>query len=91
MMRAAPLVLLLLLVGCAGQSIACLEAVARRDCPPDSAAGKAMQEQRNDTQTYSDIDNARCSAYGNLGSQSYEQCRASTERERSKSATSPSK
>jgi hypothetical protein len=91
MMRAAPLVLLLLLAGCAGQSIACLEAVARRDCPPDSPAGKAMQEQRNDTQTFSDIDNARCSAYGNLGSQSYEQCRASIERERSRSATSPSK
>ena len=86
-MRAAPLVLLLLLAGCAGQSVKCYDFVARSDCPADSAAGEAMEEQRKATQTFTEIDDARCSAYGNPGSQGFAQCRASIEKERSRSAT----
>jgi hypothetical protein len=89
-MRTAPLILLLLLAGCAGHSITCFESVARADCPPDTAAGKAMEEQRKATQTFTEIDDARCSAYGNRGSQGYAECRASIERERLKS-TAPTK
>ena len=85
-MRTAPLILLLLLAGCAGHSMACSESVARGDCPPDSPAGKAMEEQRKVRQTFTEIDDARCSAYGNRGSQAYAQCLTNAEKERSENA-----
>ncbi len=82
-MRIAPLILLLLLAGCAGHSIECLDSVAHDNCPPDSPAGQAMEQQRKDTQTFAEIDDARCRSYGDPGSQDYARCRAGLAKERS--------
>ena len=87
-MRAATsLFFLLLLAGCAGHSISCFDSVARSDCPPDSPAGQAMEEQRKAAQTFTEIDDARCKSYGAPGSQGYARCRASLEKERAGSLT----
>ena len=91
MRTATSLILLLLLAGCAGHSIACFDSIARSDCPPDSPAGQAMEEQRKAAQTFADIDEARCKSYGAPGSQAYARCRASLEKERSKSLTTTPK
>ena len=82
-MRTAPLILLLLLSGCAGHSVACLDAVAHDNCPPDSPAGQAMEQQRKEAQTFVEIDDTRCRSYGKPGSQEYVRCRAGLEKERS--------
>jgi len=82
-MRVALLILLLLLAGCAGNSIACLGSEARNDCPSDSPAGKAMEEQRKAAQIFTEIDDARCRSYGDPRSQAYARCRASLDKERS--------
>ena len=82
-MRVALLILPLFLAGCAGNSIACLGSTARSDCPPDSPAGQAMEEQRKAAQTFTEIDDARCRSYGDPRSQAYARCRASLDKERS--------
>jgi len=81
-MRVGLLILPLLLAGCAGHSIACLDNKARSDCPPDSPAGQAMQEQRKAAQTFTEIDDARCRSYGDPQSQAYLRCRANLIKER---------
>jgi hypothetical protein len=86
-MRIVPLILLLLLAGCAGHSVACLDAVARDECPSDSPAGQAMAQQRKEAQTFTEIDDARCRPYGKPGSQEYARCRAILEKDRSGFAT----
>ena len=82
-MRVALLILPLFLAGCAGNSITCLGSTARSDCPPDSPAGQAMEEQRKAAQTFTEIDDARCRSYGDPRSQAYARCRASLDKERS--------
>jgi hypothetical protein len=86
-MRTAVLFVLLILGGCAGHSIECLDSVARSNCAPDTPAGQAMEQQRKVEQTYSEIDDARCKSYGNPGSPPYAQCRAGLQKERLGSAT----
>jgi hypothetical protein len=86
-MRTAALFLLLILGGCAGHSIECLDSVARSNCPPDSPAGQAMQQQRKDEETFAEIDDSRCKSFGNPGSQPYAQCRAKLQKDRPASAT----
>jgi len=88
-MRVGLLILPLLLAGCAGNSIACLDSQARSGCPPDSPAGKAMEEQRKAAQTFTEIDDARCRSYGDPRSQAYAQCRASIAKERQGFSTTP--
>ena len=90
-MRAALLILPFLLTGCAGHSIACLDSIARSDCPPDSPAGQAMEEQRKAAQTFTEIDDARCRSYGDPASQAYARCRASLQKERSTNLTAAPK
>jgi len=82
-MRIVPLLLLLLLAGCTGYSRECLDWVAHANCPPDSPAGEAMEQQRKETQTFTEIDEARCRSSGKPGSQEYARCRASLEKDRS--------
>ena len=84
-MRTAPLFLLLVgLAGCAGYSFKCTDSIARSDCPPDSAAGREMEQQRKDAQMSAEIDHARCRSYASPGSQVYARCLDSLENERSK-------
>jgi hypothetical protein len=81
-MRLRLLILAVILSGCAGHSIECLDAVARSGCPPDSAAGQAFEQQRRAEQTFAEIDDARCKSFGARGSPAYAQCRDSIEQER---------
>ena len=82
-MRIVPLILLFLLAGCAGQSAVCLDSVAHVNCPPDSPAGQAMEQQRKEAQTFVEIDDTRCRSRGKPGSQVYDRCRADLEKDRS--------
>jgi hypothetical protein len=50
-----------------------------------------MQEQRKAAQTFVEIDDARCSSYGDPRSQAYARCRASLANERAKGLTSAPK
>jgi len=88
-MRAAALLLLLFLAGCAGHSIECLDSVARNNCPPDSPAGQAMQQQRKDEETFAEIDDSRCKSFGNPGSPAYARCRANIQKERPAASAMP--
>ena len=84
-MRTAPLFLLLVgLAGCAGYSFKCADSIAHSDCPPDSAAGREMEQQRKDAQMSAEIDDARCRSYASPGSQVYARCLDSLKNERSK-------
>jgi hypothetical protein len=82
-MRLAPHMLVLaaiLLAGCAGHPSDCTLGVASSDCKPGTEAYEKMMQDKQDTRTEAEIDDARCRAYGAArGSADYIACRRKTD------------
>jgi len=91
-MRIAPFIILfvsILIGGCAGHSAGCTSGISQTECAPGTAGYEQKVQQQEYERTVSEIDDARCVAYGaGRGSPAYEECRRKATADRKFSGTS---
>ena len=77
-MRLGPLILVLgsvLVHGCASASVDCTKGVGQNGCVPGTKEYEQMLQIQQHEKTTSEIDDARCRSFAQLGSPAYAECR----------------
>ena len=80
-MHLTPLMLVLasvLISGCAGHSVDCTMGVGHDGCAPGTKEYDEMVQKQQDAKMTTEIDDARCQAYGAPGTPGYVECRRRT-------------
>jgi hypothetical protein len=71
-----------LLSACAGHSLECETGTSVKDCAPGTAGHERLLQRQADTKTVDAMDDARCRAYAQPGTEAYRACRRRADADR---------